>query len=117
MKKEWKGNVISEGLSEPAIVGLLSLQGASISSHGLPIDYKGSMGRQHSYEIKCSRGDIDSLQQYLLPGWHAQFQKGDKMIVVFNNKQFELRRDDKRAMQEVLEYGQKQGIPENVFKF
>lgn len=58
------------------------------------IDYKGNVGRWHGYCERCSRKDIDTSQQYILPGWYAHFWKGSKIIVVFNDKQFELDKND-----------------------
>jgi len=115
--KDWKGGIIAEGLSDPMIINKFSIYGASISKEGMPIDYKGNVGRWHSYDVKCSKKEIDTLQRYIMPGWYAHFWKGNKIIVVFNDKQFQLDKNKKSTWKEAIEHGKKQGIPENELDF
>jgi hypothetical protein len=117
LKKDWKGGIIAEGLSDPTIINKFSIYGASISEEGMPIDYEGNVGRWHGYDIKCSREEVDALQKYILPGWYAHFWKGNKIIVVFNDKQFELDKNDKSTWKEAIKHGKEQGIPEKELDF
>jgi len=117
MKKDWKGGIIAEGLSDPTIINKFSIHGASISEEGMPIDYEGNVGRWHGYNVRCSRKEIDMLQQYILPGWYAHFWRGTSIIVVFNDRQFELDKNDERTWKEAIEHGKKQGIPEKELDF
>lgn len=117
MEKDWKGSIIAEGLSDPTITNKFSIHGASISKDDLPIDYKGNLGRWHGYEVSCSREEIDALQQYISPGWYAHFWKGNRIIVVFNDRQFELDKNDEGTWKGAIEHGKKQGIPKKELDF
>jgi hypothetical protein len=115
--KEWKGVIIAEGLSDPTIINKFTVYRASISKDGIPIDYEGHVGRWHSYNVRCSREEVDALQPFILRGWYAHFWNQDKIIVVFNDKQFELARNDKGTWQPAIEHGKAQGIPEDELGF
>ncbi len=52
-----------------------------------------------------------------LAGLVCLFWKGNKIVVVYNNKQFELLKTDKSTWKEAIEHGKKQGIPENELDF
>ena len=115
--KDWKGGIIAEGLSDPTIIGKFSVHKATITEDNMPIDYEGNIGRWHGYEIRCSREEINALQPYILRGWYAHFWNEGKIIVVYNDKQFELLKDDKSTWREAIEHGKIQGIPENELDF
>jgi len=117
MVKDWKGGIIAEGLSDPTIINNFFVYEATISEDNMPIDYEGNIGRWHGYGIKCSRKEIDALQPYILHGWYAHFWKKDKIIVVYNDKQFELLKNDKNTWRKAIEHGKAQGIPENELDF
>jgi len=115
--KDWKGSIIAEGLSDPTIIDKFSVYKATITEDNMPIDYEGNIGRWHVYEVRCSREEIDALQSYILRGWYAHFWNEDKIIVIYNDKQFELVKYDKRTWREAIEQGKAQGIPENELDF
>ena len=115
--KDWKGGIIAEGLSDPTLIDKFSVYEATISEDNMPIDYEGNVGRWHGYGVRCSREEIDALQPYVLRGWYAHFWKEDKIIVVYNDAQFELDKDDRSTWEEAIEYGRAQGIPENELDF
>ena len=117
MVKDWKGGIIAEGLSNPTIINNFSVYEATISEDNMPIDYEGHIGRWHGYGVRCSREEIDALQPYILHGWYAHFWKKDKIIVVYNDKQFELLKNDKNTWRKAIEHGKAQGIPENELDF
>jgi len=117
MKKDWKGGVIAEGLSDPTVINKFSVYRASISEDNMPIDYEGNVGRWHGYSVRCSREEISALQPYILPGWYAHFWKGNKIIVVYNDKQFKLDKNDRSTWKIAIEHGKKQGIPEKELDF
>jgi len=117
MKKNWKGGIIAEGLSDPTIINKFSVYEATISKDNMPIDYKGNVGRWHGYGVRCSRKEIDALQPYILSGWYAHFWRGNKIIVVFNDKQFELDKNDKTTWKEAIEHGKRHGIPKKELDF
>ena len=115
--KDWKGVVISEGLSDPTLINKLSVYRVEITRDGIPIDYKGGLGRWHIYYVKCSRKEINRLQPYILHGWYAHFWNEAKIVVVYNDKQFELDKNNKSTWKEAIEHGKAQGIPENELGF
>ena len=115
--KDWKGVVIAEGLSDPTVINKFSVYKAEITKNGIPIDYEGNLGRWHIYYVKCSREEIDALKPYILHGWYAHFWNEDQLIVVYDDKQFELAKNDKTTWKEAIEYGKSQGIPENELRF
>jgi hypothetical protein len=117
MKKYWKGGIVAEGLSDPTVINNFSVCEASISEDNMPIDYEENVGRWHGYDVRCSKEEIDALQPYILRGWHAHFWKDAKIIVVYNNKQFELDKNDKSTWKEAIEHGKNQGIPEEELDF
>lgn len=115
--KKWKGGIIAEGLSDPTVINKFSVYGATISEDNMPIDYEGNIGRWHGYDVRCSREKIDTLQPYILHGWYAHFWNEDRIIVVYNDKQFELMKNDTSTWKEAIEHGKAQGIPENKLDF
>ena len=63
--KGFKGGIIVEGLSDLTVINRLSVCSATIFKDDMPIDYEGNLGRWHGYGVRCSREEIDSLQQKL----------------------------------------------------
>ena len=117
MKRDLKGVIIAEGLSDPTVIKNFCVYTAWISKDNMPVDYEGSVGRCHGYGVRCSREEIDGLQPYILRGWYAHFWKDDKIIVVYDDKQFELDKNDKSTWKEAIQHGKNQGIPENELDF
>lgn len=115
--KNWKGGIIAEGLTDPTVIKNFSVYEATISEANKPIDYEGTIGRWHGYGVRCSREEIDALQPYILPGWYAHFWKGNTIIVVYHDKQFELLRNDRSTWRAAIEHGKAQGIPEEELDF
>ncbi len=52
-----------------------------------------------------------------MQGWYAHFFVQDKLIVVYNDKQFELVKNDRKTWKDAIEHGKAQGIPENELDF
>lgn len=115
--KKWKGVIIAEGLSDPTIINQFNVYKARITKDNMAIDYEGNIGRWHIYHVKCSREEIDVLQPYIIRGWYAHFWDQDKIIVVYNDKQFELVKNDRNTWKEAIEHGKAQEIPENELGF
>ena len=117
MEKGWKGGIIAESLSDPTVINKLCVYKAGITENNMPIDNEGHVGRWHWYDVKCSREEINALQPHILEGWYAHFWKGNKILVVYNDKQFMLDRNDKSTWKDAIEHGKKQGIPEKELGF
>jgi len=115
--RDWKGAIIAEGLNDPAVINKFCVYEARISRDGLPVDYKGNVGRWHIYKVRCSREEIDALKPFIINGWYAHFWKRDKIVVVYGDKLFELKRYDKKTWKDALEHGKAQGIPEKELDF
>lgn len=115
--KDWTGGIIAEGLGDPTVINKFSVYEATITEANMPIDYEGHIGRWHGYGVRCSRDEIDALQPHILRGWYQHFWNEDTIIVVYNDKQFELERNDKSTWREAIEHGKAQGIPEEELDF
>ena len=114
---DFKGVVISEGLSDPTIINNFTVYRVEITRDGMPVDYEGNFGRWHLYHVTCSRKEIDNLQPHIIKGWYAHFWQGNRIIVVYNDRQFEILKDERLTWKEAIEHGRAQGIPENEFGF
>lgn len=114
---DYKGVIIAEGLGDPTLINTFAVYKARITEDGVPIDYEGHLGRWHIYHVTCSKKEIDEIQPHILRGWYAHFWKDNEIIVVYNDKQFEIMKDDKSTWKEAIDYGILQGIPENEFDF
>ncbi len=114
---DFKGSIIAEGLDDPTIINGFKVYRAQITKDGIPVDYEGHLGRWHIYDVECSRKEIDGLQRHVLRGWYAHFWKQEKIIVVYNDRQFEISRKDRSTWKEAIEHGISQGIPENELGF
>ena len=115
--KDWKESIIAEGLRDPTLINNFSVYKAEISKDGMAIDYQGNFGRWHIYKVRCSKDEIDALQPFILKGWYAHFWKRNKIMVIYGDKQFELKRYDERTWRCAKEYGREEGIPENELDF
>ncbi len=114
---DWRGVIIAEGLSDPAIINRYSVYRAVITEDGMLIDYEGNTGRWHIYYVECEREEIDKIEAYIVRGWYAHFWDREKIIVVYNDEQFELDRNDKDTWKKAIAHGKAQGIPENQLDF
>ena len=115
--KDFKGIIIAESLIDPTVINSFTVFGAEITRADKAIDYEGNIGRWHLYSVMCSREEINELQPHILHGWYAHFWKGDKIIVVYNDMQFEVDKNDKKTWKEAIEHGRNQGIPANELDF
>jgi len=113
----YKGVIIAEGLDDPTIINKFTVYKAKITKDNMAVDYEGHLGRWHIYHVECSKKEIDELQLHILKGWYAHFWKGDKIIVVYNDRQFELLKNDKSTWKAAIEHGRLQRIPEDELDF
>ena len=114
---DFKGVIIAEGLFDPTVIDKFAVYKATITEDAMPIDYDGHFGRWHIYYVMCSKKEIDELQPQILKGWYAHFWEGNKIIVVYNDRQFEILNDDRSGWKDAIEHGKEQGIPENELDF
>jgi len=117
MKRNYRGVIIAESLDDPTLLNAFLVYKARITEDNMPLDYEGNTGRWHIYYVRCSRDEIEELQQHVLRGWYAHFWKGNKIIVLYNDKRFEILQNDKSTWKQAIEHGRAQGIPENELDF
>ena len=114
---DYKGIIVAEGLHDPTVINKFAVYKAEITADGMPIDYDGHLGRWHMYYVTCSKKEIGELQPQITRGWYAHFWEGNEIIVIYNDKQFEMLRDNRSTWKEAIEHGREQGIPENELDF
>jgi hypothetical protein len=105
MNIKWKGIVISESLEEPSLLNEFDVYKARISRRDELIDDNGTRGRWHQYWVYATGKQIEALPNQIKNGWYAHFWKGQKLLAVFQKKQFELHAKDKSTWKEVVDYG------------
>jgi hypothetical protein len=108
MGKDYKGTIIAESLTDPEVLNALQ-----VISTRTDIDQDDSTGAWHLYSVAVDRVDIQTIQQCLKRegGWYMHFWNGNDIIVVFRDKMFELKHDDKTTWKEAIEYGLSVGVP------
>lgn len=111
MLKEFEGWVVEESLEDSRLLNTLELIGFRISKEDNPAD------RWHLYKVKVSEEDIEAIQKGLKPKWYAHFWTGRKVIAVFKEKKLEFAQEDRKGMEEAVNYGLSQGIPEEQLDF
>ncbi len=72
------------------------------------------------HDVVVNEGQIEKLGQYLKDGpWYMHFWQPDKddVIIVFKDKNFNIKYSDKATWTEALQYGRSKGIPEEQLDF
>jgi histidine triad (HIT) family protein len=100
--------VVEESLEDVAIVSGLKITKLEVSPES----------RWHIYSANVEAREIALIQRNLRQGpWYAHFWSGDKLIVAFRDKLFEMRRTNKETWAPAIEFGKKLGIPEAQLDF
>jgi hypothetical protein len=81
----WCGVVIAEGLHEPAVINDLRVSSALSGVTGRPVDEDGTEGRWHLYWVDVPDDEIDRIQAGTRHGWYADFWRGDRLLVVYDD--------------------------------
>mgnify|MGYP001585157304 CR=1 FL=1 len=104
----YKGVIISESLEKPDLINDLEVLSSEISGNS----------NWHLYTVIVSRSDIKRISSVLKPEkYYAHFWNGDNVLVVFRNKQFEIKYSDKVTWRDAIEYGKSIGIPDKQLDF
>jgi hypothetical protein len=111
------GVVIAEGLSDPKVINDLRVYRAEITDEGVPTDYEAHVGRWHLYWVEVDEDSITEIQRHTKRGWYSHFWEGDRLLVVFDDKRFEVDRFDRSSWVEVITHGENQGIPAGELDF
>lgn len=117
IKDVWKGCFISESLVDPTILNNYHCSKIRITGADLPIDDKGTKGRWHMYWIEVDVDSFHTFEQNMKYNWYGHFWKGNNIKAIFENRIFDLEKEDKTTWTEAIEYGKTQGIPEEQLDF
>ena len=118
--ENWKGVVIAESLGNPTIINRYPVERALISKPFEWVPYKGAKpfsGRWHLYRVCCAENDLEVFQQHIQPGWFAHFWSGDTLMVIFNDKRFAAKLNDRATWAAAIAHGRKHNIPESQLDF
>ncbi len=118
--ENWKGVVIAESLDDPTLINRFPVERALISKPFEWAPYKGAKpfsGRWHLYRVRCAEKDLDLFQQYIQPGWYTHFWSGDVLVVIFSDKRFEAKLNDRATWAAAIAHGRKHEIPESQLGF
>ena len=110
----YKGIIIKESLVDPTI-----LEGIKVISTRTEVDQDDPNNIWHFNNVEVSRDDIENLQTHLKRegGWYMHFWRGQDVMVVFRDKLFEIKYDDKSTWKDAVEYGRSIGIPAEQLDF
>jgi hypothetical protein len=118
--ENWKGVVIAESLDNPTIINRFPVERALISKPFEWIPYKGAQpfsGRWHLYRVCCDEKDLDVFQHHIQPGWFTHFWSGETLMVIFNDKRFEAKLNDRATWTAAIAHGHKHNIPPSQLDF
>lgn len=106
--KKYRGVIIVESLVDPNVVkGLTTVE----EEYDQESDW-------HLVTVAASEEQISALAANIKDGpWYIHFWHGDDVIVVFQNKTFNMKHGDKTTWQPVVQYGQSIGIPPEQLDF
>lgn len=114
MQKDYIGIIIKESLTDANVLDTLQV----VSNH-TETDQDNPDDTWHLYNVMVTKDEISNLQTYLerIGGWYMHFWKGEKVIVVFRDKLFEIDYDDKSTWKEAIDYGLSVGVPKEQIDF
>ena len=110
----WKGVVVAESFDDPTIINRFAVERAFITKPFRWTPYKGAQpftGRWHLYRVRCAEKDLDVFQQHIQPGWYAHFWCGDALIVIFNDRRFAAKLNDRATWADAIAHGRRHDIP------
>jgi|SRR3989338_9108457 len=73
--------------------------------------------RWHVYKVETTKEQLQNFAPVLKPEWYAHFGCGDEMIVLFRDKMFAQKTNDKNTWQPAIEHGLSLGIPKSQLDF
>ena len=117
IKEKWKGCYISEGLKDPTILNHYSCYRFKITTDNLPLDEIGTKGRWHMYWIESEDIDSELFASNMKYNWYGHFWKGNEIIVIFEDRTFKIKKDNKETWKEAIAFGKSQNILEEQLDF
>ena len=118
--ENWKGMVVAESLDDPTLINRFPVERALISKPFEWTPYKGAKpfsGRWHLYRVRCAETDLDVFQHHIQPGWFTHFWSGDVLVVIFSDKRFEAKLNDRATWTAAIAHGRSHDIPEYQLDF
>lgn len=100
----YKWTIVEESLQDNRLLNELKITSIRISNDENPET------RWHIYNIYLSYEDILELAKKIKLGWYMHFWLDREVIVVFENKVFELNYDDKDSWYDTVQYWLSVGI-------
>ena len=107
---QWKGVVIAESLHDPTKINLLQVYRTFITHDGVLTPGDVPM-RWHLYWVRASRDDVAALRDELKHGWYIHFWNAQKIIVLYDDADFEMDRFDRSTWKAATDHGLAMGIP------
>jgi hypothetical protein len=108
---KFRGIIVEESLDDNRILNNMVIVKLHISGQQNKAD------RWHLFEVEIDEEEIENIAKKIIKGWYAHFWHGSDVIAVFKNKIIKFNYLDKRTWDEVLEYGNKLGIPSEQLDF
>ena len=111
----WHGVAITESFNDLSVLEKVHVVATKIEH----LEGEEGIGTFHFHNVEVSDADIDQVvtlvSSAIKPNWflHLISGAGDRMIVVFHGKHFDVQKSDDQALREVVEYGKQQGIHED----
>ncbi len=112
MNKDYIGTIVEESLDDNRVLNDVEIVRFKITKEDDPAE------RWHLYKVRVSKEDIEKLSKCIKPGkWYMHFWDGTDIIAIYRDKVFEFNYVDRTTWKEAVEYGLRQGIPEEQLDF
>lgn len=108
---KWKGCIVEESLEDNRILNKIEIVKVRITSDDAEQE------RWHIYDALLSESDIGLIHHNLKQAWFMHIWKDNKMIVLFKDRKFEIKADNKNTWKEAIEYGLSLGILKEQLEF
>jgi hypothetical protein len=113
----WKGCFIAESLKDPTIINNMPCTKIWITDEDQLLDDNGNKGRWHMYWIETTKPPIELFKINMRYNWYGHFWNGNRILAIFENKVFELDKNNEETWKDAIEYGKTQGILEEQLDF
>ncbi|MFA6082587.1 MAG: hypothetical protein WC773_04255 [Patescibacteria group bacterium] len=103
---KYTGTIVEESLDDNRLINEFNILNTRISGAENPAD------RWHLYKVDATKEQLEELSKHIKPQkWYAHFWCDDEMIVVFRDKMFDQKVNDKNTWEPAIRYGLSHGIP------
>ncbi|MFA5993007.1 MAG: hypothetical protein WC796_04845 [Candidatus Pacearchaeota archaeon] len=110
--EKFKGCIIEESFTDNRILNEIEIIKLKITNEENPAE------RWHIYNTLVSEKEIEKLSKIIKKGrWYMHFWKGNDIIVIFKNKKFKIKINDKSTWKKAIDYGLSINIPKEQLDF